>query len=62
MSGSVTASVGATGNSWFMKTMRLPFEARCAPSPSGIPTIWYCFVGFLVSGTRSPTESNAFVS
>ena len=48
-------------SSWFMKTV-VPLRLLYAPSPSGIPIIWYRFDLWLVSGTWSPTESNAFVS
>jgi len=41
-------------NSWFMKTVTVPSAFRCAPIPSGIPTIWYSWSGLLVRGTRSP--------
>jgi hypothetical protein len=38
-----------------MNTVVVPSGLPWAPSPSGIPTIWYCLVGSLVSGTVSPT-------
>ena len=62
MIGCEVATVGDTGNSWFMKMVRVPLRFRCAPVPSGIPTIWYSLAGLPVSGTVSPTESRRFVS
>ncbi len=52
----------ADASSWFMKTVFVPLAFGCAPSPSGMPTIWYSRAGLLVSGTVSPTDRSRVVS